>query len=108
MTDKTPRDPDEGGQVVPFKPRAKPRVQAFSNLDQSPVNDIGKYAHTGDDRGEYAHRMKVNALAVVFLAALVGGGIWIIDIMAQQRKNQDCVLSGRRNCATVNIPENVR
>jgi hypothetical protein len=110
MTDKTPPNAENDGRIVPFKPRVRPRLQAFSNLmaDRSPVEDVSKYAQAGDDRSEYAHRMKMNALAVVFLAALVGGGIWIVDLMAQQRKNQDCALSGRRNCASVTVPVNER
>ncbi len=39
-----------------------------------------------NDQDDYAHRMKTNAVAMVFLAALVAGGIWIVDVMAQQRK----------------------
>jgi len=30
---------------------------------------------------------------------LVGIGVWIATTMAEIRKNQDCVLSGRRDCA---------
>ena len=91
---------------MPFRPRAKPPVSAFSNLsaDHSPVDDLSKYSSGGEDQGEYAHRMKMNAIAVVFLAALIGGGIWIVDVMAQQRKNQDCALSGRRNCSVLAAP----
>ena len=96
--------PDEPGVVVPFRAR-KPAapVHAFSNLsnDHSPVEGVDKYEKQGPDQDDYAHRMKMNALAIVFLAALVGGGIWIVDVMAQQRKNQDCALSGRRNCASI-------
>jgi hypothetical protein len=97
---------DETGVVVPFRARKPAPVQAFSNLsnDYSPVESVDKYEKQGLEQDDYAHRMKMNALAIVFLAALVGGGIWIIDAMAQQRKNQDCALSGRRNCASINIP----
>ena len=102
--------PGQEGRVVPFRPRAPSRIEAFSNLasDRSPVDDFRKYAQGREDGDEYAHRMKVNAIAVLFLAALVGGGIWIVDTMAQQRKGQDCVLSGRRNCATEAIPAGTR
>src|SRR5262245_8923668 len=99
MTNESkPNEDEDRGRVVPFRPRAKPPVSmgAFSNLsaNHSPVDDLSKYSANADDRGEYAHRMKMNALAVVFIAALLGGGIWIVDLMAQQRKNQDCALSG--------------
>jgi hypothetical protein len=95
--------PDENGVVVPFRARKPASVQAFSNLsnDDSPVEGVDKYERRGPEQDDYAHRMKMNAVAVVFLAALVGGGIWIVDVMAQQRKNQDCALSGRRNCAPI-------
>ena len=96
-------DSDETSVVVPFRMRKHAPTHAFSNLssDYSPVEGIDKYAKQADEGDDYAHRMKVNALAIVFLAALVGGGIWIVDVMAQQRKNQDCALSGRRNCAPI-------
>jgi hypothetical protein len=35
---------------------------------------------------------------------LVIVGIWIADVMAQMRKNQDCVLMGRPGCTPVNAP----
>jgi hypothetical protein len=97
---------DETGIVVPFRARKPAPGQAFSNLfnDYSPVEGVDKYEKKGPEQDDYAHRMKVNAVAIVFLAALVGGGIWIVDAMAQQRKNQDCALSGRRNCASISIP----
>ena len=95
---------NDRGQVLPFRARTPPaKVQAFSNLsaDDSPVADVSKYDRSGQDTDDYAHRMKMNALAVVLLAVLIAGGMWIVDTMAQMRKNQDCVLSGRRNCAEV-------
>lgn len=99
------QDNDERGRVLPFRRRAPPpRVEAFSNLasDESPVQDLGKYDR-GGDTDDYVHRMKMNALAGALLAVLVAGGMWIVDTMAQMRRNQDCVLTGRRNCGQVNI-----
>jgi hypothetical protein len=49
-------------------------------------------------------RMVTNIVVVIFLLALVGGGIWIANAMFNMRKTQDCVLSGRRNCAGVSVP----
>jgi hypothetical protein len=98
------RTEEESGVVVPFPARkASVQVHAFSNLssERSPVEGVDKYEKRANDEDDYPHRMKMNALAVVFLAALIGGGIWIVDVMAQQRKNQDCALSGRRNCAPI-------
>ena len=110
MTENTPPKSEKNGRVLPFKARTPPRIEAFSNLsgDHSPIEDVSKYASVREDRSEYAHRMKMNALTVVVLAALIGGGIWIVDLMTQMRNNQDCALSGRRNCATVASPTTVR
>ena len=45
--------------------------------------------------------MIVNALAFIFVAVLIGAGLWLADTMASMRKNQDCVLSGRPGCTPV-------
>src|SRR5262245_19742576 len=106
----SPHDDNEKdrGQVLPFRRRTLPptmRVGAFSNLSSadSPVQDIEKYDRDTREPDDYAHRMKMNALAVLALALLIGGGMWIVDTMAQQRKTQDCVLMGRRNCGQINM-----
>jgi hypothetical protein len=72
------------------------------DLPGRPVADLGKY-EGGDEHDDYRHRMVTNVAAFVFLLALVGAGVWIVDTMASVRKNQDCVMSGRRNCAAVDI-----
>jgi hypothetical protein len=67
-----------------------------------PVDDLAKYQRdAGAD--DYRHRMIVNAAAFVFVIALIGAGIWLVDTMAQMRRNQDCVLSGRRGCTPVEV-----
>ena len=45
--------------------------------------------------------------AAVMTALLTLAGIWLVMQLAELRKNQDCVLTGRRNCAPieVNAPE---
>jgi len=52
--------------------------------------------------------MKMNALAAIVLLALLGGGMWIVDVMTQLRKNQDCALSGRRDCTVYVMPSGSR
>jgi hypothetical protein len=47
--------------------------------------------------------MTVNVVVFVFVLALIGAGLWLADTMAQMRKNQDCVLSGRRGCSPVEV-----
>jgi hypothetical protein len=51
--------------------------------------------------------MIVNLAALAFTVVLALAGVWLVIQLADMRKNQDCVLSGRRNCAPieVNAPE---
>lgn len=49
-----------------------------------------------------------NAVLLAVFAVLVGAGIWLLSTMADVRKVQDCAAQGRRNCATIEIPERVR
>jgi len=68
----------------------------------TPVEDLAKYegAESADD---YRHRMIVNVVAFTFVIALIGAGLWLADTMARMRKDQDCVLSGRRGCSPVEV-----
>ncbi|MDO8877506.1 MAG: hypothetical protein Q8M24_16460 [Pseudolabrys sp.] len=54
------------------------------------------------------HRVLVNLAAFVVVILLITAGYWLADTMPRMRKDQDCVLSGRRNCTPVaiDIPQN--
>jgi hypothetical protein len=96
------------GRVVRFEPRRPHPPRSRSPVPTSPAKGLGKYAQPGDDRDEYRHRMKTNAATVVVVALLIWCGLWLADTIAQFRKNQDCVLSGRSNCAPITVPEQTR
>jgi hypothetical protein len=46
--------------------------------------------------------------ANIFLLAaglvLVGIGVWLADAMVDARRADDCLSSGRRNCAPIEVP----
>ncbi len=67
-----------------------------------PVDDLAKFAR-GDDNDDYRHRMIVNVAAFLFVMALIAAGLWLADTLAELRRNQDCVMSGRRNCAPIEV-----
>jgi hypothetical protein len=91
---------ENGSRVINF--RRKRSSLPTHQAARPAVEDLAKYerAEAPDD---YRHRMTVNILAFVFVVALVGAGIWLADTMAAMRKNQDCVLSGRRGCTPVEM-----
>jgi hypothetical protein len=47
-------------------------------------------------------------LLLVFFVLLVAAGIWLLGTMAEIRKVQDCAAQGRRNCATIEVPDRAR
>jgi len=95
-----PHPEDERGRVVPFRPRAPSRRDA---VPKEPVEGLEKYS-ASDQPDDYRQRMTNNLLALVFCLLLVGAGLWLANTIADLRKKQDCVLSGRRDCANLAVP----
>ena len=87
--------------------RGLPTGQPRRGPPRDSVQDLAQYERGPNDRGnapgEYRHRMLVNAAAFLFVIALIAAGFWLADTMARMRKNQDCVLSGRRGCTPVDV-----
>ena len=79
-----------GEPHVKFSPRAETE------------RDLAKFAGS-DGPGEYRHRMMVNLAAFLFIVFLTCVAYWLADTIAQMRRDQDCVLSGRRNCTPINV-----
>ncbi len=50
-------------------------------------------------------RMMFNIGIAVFLSLLLGAGVWIANAMVSTRKTQDCVMSGRKNCVPMELPD---
>jgi hypothetical protein len=91
---------EEKGRILPFRRRGAPQPPV---VPPSPVEDVGKYA-VSEEPDNYRQRMINNGLAFAFLILLVAIGVWLATSIAEMRRNQDCVLSGRRNCANVTVP----
>ena len=58
-------------------------------------------APTRHDAEERAHRTFVNLAAAAFLLLLAIIFIWVFKSLDDQRKLQNCLNSGRRNCVEV-------
>ena len=100
MPDQEPSHSDQGSRVIGFRRR---QPIAGSRATPPPaVEGLTKYER-GEIPDDYRHRMIVNVIAFVFVIGLIAAGLWLADTMAAMRKNQDCVLSGRRGCTPVEI-----
>jgi len=82
--------------------RAKRPIGGSRTPSPPAVEDLTKYERD-ESSDDYRHRMIVNVVAFVFVIALIVAGLWLADTMAAMRKNQDCVLSGRRGCTPVEV-----
>src|ERR1041385_2307954 len=98
MSSNVPRN-QERGRILPFR-RAGRRLPLAR--EDEPVEGVEKYAQGEPD--DYRQRMINNGLGLLACILLVVGGIWIANTMAEMRRNQDCVLSGRRNCTPIPAP----
>ena len=104
MTRPTQNEPE--GQILPFRPRGS--LFARNVPRPPPVPDLEKYERVPDEPDDFRHRMVMNGLGLAVTVVLIVTGIWIADVMAHMRKDQDCVLTGRSNCTPVDVPRQPR
>lgn len=83
--------------------RFRPRGAFFTRPLPAPVQDLSKY-QGGAEPDDYRHRMRMNAAGLAATVVLVLIGVWIANTLAELRKNQDCALAGRRDCAVTQAP----
>jgi len=103
-----PPSPDEEtGRVVSLRPRLGLRRRAQLPTAGGPIEDIGKYERGGRE-DDYRHRMLMNVLGFLTCAVLIAAGVWIATAIAELRRHQDCVFSGRHDCAHIDVPSRVR
>ncbi len=107
MTDPSPQSNDNG-RIIRFRPRGASRSgwrwpAQRRQTDETPVADLSQYER-GSGEDDFSHRMKMNALGLLVATVLIAVGIWLAVSIADMRKNQDCVLQGRPNCAQLKIP----
>jgi len=104
-----PADRQAMGRVLPFEPRRRSRPphapHASAPIGGSPVAEIDKYVRSrADEDDDYTRRMRANVAAIVVVGLLIWCGFWLFNTLAELRKMQDCVLTGRTNCARIDVP----
>ena len=57
-----------------------------------------------DPESEARARRAANIFLLVAAAVLIGVGLWLADAMIAAKKADDCMSSGRRNCAPIDVP----
>jgi hypothetical protein len=54
-----------------------------------------------DEAQDERERRTGNILLLIAFAAVVGAGIWLVNAIVDQRRLDDCLAQGRRNCAPI-------
>lgn len=110
MKTQRPITSEEEHRVLEFRPRNSVRPQGRQGYargqaeaeDARPEpNDLSRYERPRDEPDDFRHRMLANVAAIAFTVALMAIGIWLAVSIADMRKTQDCVLTGRRDCARI-------
>jgi|HubBroStandDraft_6_1064221.scaffolds.fasta_scaffold972832_2 hypothetical protein len=71
-----------------------PRALREKDKDEKPPAPLSPVA-----RGRRARRRAFAWVVVLVIAAAAGGALFLLEKMADDTKLQDCVMSGRKNCA---------
>ena len=74
---------------------SEPKAQSSSPEGSVPAQREDDYVETERDR-----RIG-NLVLLLFAVVLIGGGIWLVNAMFEQRRLDDCMAQGRTNCAPV-------
>jgi len=102
------RQQSEAGRVVVFRrpsgaPHNRvPSLKPARQTDSPAVADLRKYQRAREEE-DYRYRMVVNVLALAFCVLLALAGVWLVNEIAEMKRIQDCVLSGRTGCTSLPI-----
>ena len=56
------------------------------------------------EAGSEKDRRNANIVLLLFFVVLIGGGVWLVNALLEQRAMDNCLAQGRRNCAPVAAP----
>lgn len=98
---------DDDHRVLQFRPRTPASGSSAPASKVAPIqNDLSRYEQPRDAvHDDFRHRMLTNLAALAFTVALTVIGFWLATSLADMRKTQDCVLMGRRDCASIPTPQ---
>lgn len=103
-------EPSDSHRVIMFRPRhagtGRPSNVApkwVPPAAKSPFEELKRHQRDREV-DDHRHHMKVNVLGLAFCIVLAIAGVWLVNEMAEMKRVQDCVLSGRSNCLPLKLP----
>jgi hypothetical protein len=77
----------------------KPRIQLPRALREQDESEARPPPQPSVPKGRRARRRAFAWVVVLVVAGATGGALLLLERMADDNKLQDCVMSGRKNCA---------
>src|SRR5262249_37407754 len=95
-----------GGIARPSSAESPTMRSCGQSLLSATVCYLGSMTHPGrpDDDQDERDRRNANIFLLVFGAIVIGLGIWLVNTMVDQKKLDDCLSQGRRNCNPIEAP----
>ena len=112
-SDDKPASASGDSHVVPFRRREQQptTIGRAPSADRDTANDVGRardlsrYERSTEDGDEFRRRIVINLAALIFMMVLIGVGVWLAVSITHLRDIQDCILTGRRDCAGISGPQ---
>lgn len=57
------------------------------------------------ERNEEDERRRSNLVVLAIAVVVVIVGVWLVNKLIDLRKQEECLESGRRNCAPISVPQ---
>jgi hypothetical protein len=64
----------------------------------------GRPSGSGREPETAGERRLINLVIAGFILFVLGAGLWLGDALLESRRMDECVSSGRRNCAPITVP----
>jgi hypothetical protein len=81
---------------------ARGRAPKLSWPDQSVGEPMNHRSEDGDDEGD--QRRSAALIGLIIILALAIAGVWLVRELREKSQLEDCLMSGRTNCAPIEAP----
>jgi hypothetical protein len=96
--------------VIPIQPeQEQPEVIDLAArrpkaMSEPPTDRPARKEARDEDEEDEGDRRVSNLVIGLFVVVLIALGVWLVDALLEQRRIDDCVAQGRRNCGQITTP----
>lgn len=72
------------------------------SCDRFSCTPMNNRSEDGDDEGD--QRRSAALIGLIIILALAIAGVWLVRELREKSQLEDCLMSGRTNCAPIEVP----